>query len=75
MSYPNHLELTPPRSFAGRGTGATVRHNLLHVSSPIAAALVRVPTIRRNAPVVLTKHLHKIANADLLLLHPYPRPP
>ena len=75
MSYPNHLELTPPRSFAGRGTGATVRHNLLHVSSPIAAALVRVPTVRQNAPVVLTKHLHTIANADLLLLPPYPRPP
>ena len=75
MSYPNHLELTPPWSFAGRGTGATVRHNLLHVSSPMAAALVRVPTMRRNAPIVLTKHLHTITNADLLLLLPYPRPP
>ena len=74
MSYPNHLELTP-KSLAGRGTGATVRHNLLHASSPIAAALVRVPTMRRNAPIVLTKHLHTITNADLLLLLPYPRPP
>ena len=72
---PNHLELTPPRSFAGHGTGATVRHNFLFVSSPIAAALVRVPTMRRNAPVVLTKHLNTIANEDLLLLPPYPRPP
>ena len=42
---------------------------------PIAAALVRVPTMRRNAPIVLTKHLHMITNADLLLLLPYPRPP
>ena len=70
----NHLELTPPRSFAGRGTGAAVRPNLLRVGLPIAAAPVQVPTVRQNAPVVLTKRHHTIANADRLLLPPCPRP-
>ena len=73
-SYPNHLELTPPRSFAGRGTGATVWHNLLRVGLPIAATPVQVPTVRQNAPIVLTKRRHTIANADRLLLPPCPRP-
>ena len=75
VSYPNNLERTPPRSFAGRGTGAAVRHKLLRVGLPITAALVRVSTVRQNAPVILTKHLHTIANADLLLLPPYHRLP
>ena len=39
------------------------------------AALVWVLTMRWNAQVVLTKHLCSIANADLLLLPPYLRPP
>ena len=73
-SYPNQLELTPTRSFAGRGTGAAVRLNLLRVGLPIAAAPVQVPTVRQNAPVVLTKRRHTIANADRLLLPPCPRP-
>ena len=74
-SYLNHLELAPPGSFASCGRGAAVWHSLLRVGLPIAAALVRVLTMRWNAQVVLTKHLCSIANADLLLLPPYLRPP
>ena len=73
MSYLNHLELTHPRSFAGRETGDAVWHNLRRVGSPIVAVFVQVPTLLLNAPIVLTKHPQTIANADLLLqpLHPY----
>jgi len=49
--------------------------NLLRVGSSIAAALERVLTMRRNASIVLTKHLHTIPNADLLLLPLYLRLP
>ena len=52
---------------------AAVRHNLLRVGLPIAAAPVQVPTVRQNAPVILTKRRHTIANADRLL-PPCPRP-
>ena len=44
------------------------------VGLPIAAASVRAPTVHQNAPVILTKHLLRIANADLLLLLPSPCP-
>ena len=53
---------------------AAVRLNLLRVGLPIAAAPVQVPTVRQNAPVVLTKRRHTIANEDRLLLPPCPRP-
>ena len=75
MNYPNHLELTPPRSFASLGTEAAVWHNLLRVGLPIAAVPVQVPTARQNALVVLTKRRHTIANVDQPLLPPCPCQP
>ena len=66
MSYLNHLELPLPRHLPVVEKG----HTLLCVGLPIAAAPVRVLTLRQNVPVALTKRFHTIANADLLLLPP-----
>ena len=52
LPEPSGLELAPPGSFASCGRGAAVWHSLLRVGLPIAAALVRVLTMRWNAQVV-----------------------
>ena len=66
---------TSNMSFAGLGTEAAARHNLLRVGLPIAAAPVQVPTVPLNALVVLTKRRLSIANVVRRLLLPCPRPP